>query len=119
MAVKYKILDVFLLPQKRRSQGRGSQILTKLCAWADVEETVLVLSADSTICGRIGTSEEDAQLVEFYSRFGFQPSSIKQIYTDTVFTSKNIMERPPEPVLSEQIVMLSNMNQRVLRNADI
>lgn len=113
MASKIYVIDVLLLPKEHRSKGRGSQILTKLCGWADVEETMLVLSADSTVCGRVGSEEEDGRLVAFYERFGFRPSDIRTIYTDTILTSKNIMERPPEPVLSERIVMLSKMIRRI------
>ncbi len=78
----------------------------KLCGWADVEEVTLVLSADSTVCGRAGSAREDEQLVTFYGEHGFRRSQIEYLHTDSIRTSKNIMERQPEPVLSDQIVRL-------------
>lgn len=104
--MKIRILDILLLPKDDRRQGKGTEIMQKLCGWADVEEVTLVLSADSTVCGRAGSETEDRQLVAFYEKHGFRRSQIEYLHTDSIRTSKNIMERPPEPILSDQIVRL-------------
>lgn len=80
--------------------------MQQICGWADVEEVTLILSADSTVCGRAGSDVEDRRLIAFYGRYGFRPSSIKSMLTDSIRTDKNIMERKPELVLSGQIVRL-------------
>lgn len=83
--------------------------MQKLCGWADVEGVTLVLTADSTVLGRTGSPEEDARLVDFYESWGFEPSAFKRIYNDTIWSSKNIMERAPQPVLSDSIVRLADL----------
>lgn len=106
---KFKVLDVLLFPRDNRETGTGTLLLNKLCAWADIEETTLVLSADSTVCGRTGSPEEDDRLIEFYSRFGFELVDSPEIYTDSIWTSKNIMHRKPVPILSSYIMTISEL----------
>ena len=106
---RYKVLDLLLIPRAGRNAGRGSDIMTKLCGWADVEGVTLVLSADSTVCGRTGSASQDWSLKDFYSRFGFFSSNIRGLKTDSLVTNKNIMERTPQPVLSGHIAILRDL----------
>ncbi len=111
--MKIKTADILFIPKEDRNQGRGTRYMKKICGWADVEKTTLVLSADSEVCGRAGSEEEDRRLVGFYGRFGFVlDDSVGKIYTDTVWTDKNIMVRQPEPVLSDFICRLADLQVR-------
>lgn len=110
--MKRKLLDVVLIPKEERGQGKGKKLIRKLCGWADIENTELVLSADSTVCGRAGSAEEDRRLIAFYVQFGFQLADLGEIYTDSIWSSKNIMVRKPEPVLSDHIFKLSEVKKQ-------
>lgn len=112
MAINFKVIDVLLIPKEGRGDGRGTEIMNKLCGWADVEESTLVVSADSTVCGRAGSPEDDDRLIDFYSRFGFSLVDSPEIFTDSIWTSKNIMHRQPVPLLSQHIATLSELRTR-------
>lgn len=102
--MRTKIIDAFILPERERDQGNGSEILMKLCGWADVEEVTLVVSADSTVCGRTGSKDEDDRLEEFYERFDFEKCDITGLYPG--FPDKQVLRRDPTSVLSVNILTL-------------
>lgn len=55
-------------PETDRRQGHGSALLRNLCAEADEHRKVLLLMPKPY--GAVGM--DDAQLIEWYARFGFE-----------------------------------------------
>lgn len=78
-------VDLLIVPEDQRSQGRGTAFMQELVEAADEINCPLALTPDTTY----GSSDEE-RLEEYYTRFGF----VKNIGRDRDFSTNHKMIRP-------------------------
>jgi hypothetical protein len=60
----------------KKQEGHGTAIMQEVTAYADAHMLTLVLTAQGY--GKANEIMDNSKLVEFYSRFGFTPQSVRK-----------------------------------------